>query len=119
MAGANLPATRAFRFCSTTNKPMTRESRVRAYAKLNLGLRILYKRPDGYHELRTIFQTISLADRLEISFTPRKTTNVRIEGTPEIPDNLVGRAARLVMEALRIQGDILFTLRKKIPAGAG
>ena len=40
----------------------TRRARVRALAKINLDLRVLGKRPDGYHELRTIFQTISLAD---------------------------------------------------------
>ena len=55
-----------------------------AYAKLNLGLRVLYQRPDGYHEIRTVFQTISLADRLEVSFTPARTTRIEIEGTPEI-----------------------------------
>ena len=93
--------------------------RVPAYAKLNLGLRVLYRRPDGYHEIRTVFQTISLADRLEISFRPARTTRIAIEGTPEIPDNLVERAAHLVLEALRIQGDISFHLRKNIPAGAG
>ena len=37
-------------------------------AKLNLGLRVLYRRPDGYHELRTVFQTISLADRIDVTF---------------------------------------------------
>ena len=47
-----------------------RRARVRALAKINLDLRVLGKRPDGYHELRTIFQTISLADTLEIAFTP-------------------------------------------------
>ena len=47
-----------------------RQARVRALAKINLDLRVLGKRPDGYHELRTIFQTISLADTLDIAFTP-------------------------------------------------
>jgi 4-diphosphocytidyl-2-C-methyl-D-erythritol kinase len=93
--------------------------RVPAYAKLNLGLRVLYRRPDGYHEIRTVFQTISLADRLDISFTPARTTRIAIAGTPEIPDNLIERAAHLVLEALRIQGDVLFHLKKNIPAGAG
>ena len=50
---------------------ITRAACVPAYAKLNLGLRVLYKRSDSYHELRTVFQTISLADRLEISFYSR------------------------------------------------
>src|SRR5580698_755278 len=98
---------------------MTREARLKAFAKLNLGLRVLYKRPDGYHELRTVFQTISLADGLTVEFTPAKKTRIAIEGTPEIIDNLVERAARLVMEAFRIHGDVRFTLKKNIPSGAG
>src|ERR1700684_4523024 len=101
---------------------MTRESRVKAYAKLNLGLRVVYKRPDGYHELRTVFQTISLADDLEISFTPGKSTRIEMEGTPEIPDNLAERAARLVMEAAEAigkRGTVRLQLRKVIPSGAG
>jgi len=98
---------------------MTREARVRAYAKLNLGLRVLYKRPDGYHELRTVFQTISLADHLEISFTQGKSTRIEMEGTPEIADNLAERAARLVMEAIGKCGTVRLQLRKVIPSGAG
>ncbi len=97
----------------------TRSARLPAYAKLNLGLRVLYKRSDGYHELRTVFQTISLADRLEISFTKSRATRIVLEGTPEIKDNLVERAAVLVMEAASIQGDVHFVLRKNIPSGAG
>ncbi len=93
--------------------------RVPAFAKLNLGLRILFKRPDSYHELRTIFQTISLADRLEISFTPARSTAVTIQGTPQIPDNLVERAARLVLERLKTHGHIACHLKKNIPMGAG
>jgi 4-diphosphocytidyl-2-C-methyl-D-erythritol kinase len=96
-----------------------KSSRVPAFAKLNLGLRVLYKRPDGYHELRTVFQTISLADRLDIAFKPARITRIQIEGTPEIPDNLVEKAARFVLESLRIQGDVTFHLKKNIPAGAG
>jgi 4-diphosphocytidyl-2-C-methyl-D-erythritol kinase len=97
----------------------TRSVRLPAYAKLNLGLRVLYKRPDGYHELRTVFQTISLADRLEVAFTRGRTTRIRIDGTPEIKDNLVERAALLVMESLSIHGDVHFILKKNIPSGAG
>ncbi|HEY3824999.1 MAG TPA: hypothetical protein VGL82_10585, partial [Bryobacteraceae bacterium] len=97
----------------------SRAVRVRAFAKLNLGLRVLYRRPDGYHELRTVFQTISLADQLEISFARARNTRIAIEGTPEIPDNLVERAAHAVMEALSIHGNISFRLKKNIPTGAG
>ncbi|HYA18529.1 MAG TPA: 4-(cytidine 5'-diphospho)-2-C-methyl-D-erythritol kinase [Bryobacteraceae bacterium] len=98
---------------------MTRKARLRAFAKLNLGLRVLYKRPDGYHELRTVFQTISLADRLDVAFTPASETRIVIEGTPEIPDNLVEKAARLALEAMSIHADVRFKLKKNIPSGAG
>ena len=100
-------------------KPVPRTVRVRAYAKLNLGLRVLYQRADGYHEIRTVFQTISLFDRLDISFTYGRTTRIQIEGTPEIQDNLIERAARLLLETLSIHGDVLFKVKKNIPTGAG
>jgi 4-diphosphocytidyl-2-C-methyl-D-erythritol kinase len=98
---------------------MTTKVRVPAYAKLNLGLRVLYRRPDGFHELRTVFQTISLADRLDIEFTPSRSTRIQIEGTPDIADNLVERACRLSLEAMKIHAHVHFTLRKSIPTGAG
>src|ERR1700677_3336606 len=100
-------------------KAIARTVQVPAYAKLNLGLRVLYHRPDGYHELRTIFQTISLADRLEIAFTASRATRIEIEGTPDIADNLVERACRLTLEAMKIHGDVRFNLKKKVPLGAG
>ena len=96
-----------------------RWARVPAYAKLNLGLRVLYKRPDGFHEIRTVFQTISLADRIEIAWVPRRITRIEVEGTPEITDNLAGSAANLVLEDLRIHGDVQLNLKKNIPMGAG
>ena len=97
----------------------TRSARVPAYAKLNLGLRVLYKRADGYHELRTVFQTISLADSIDISFAPGRGTQIRVDGTPEIADNLVERAARRLADELSIRGNISFNLKKRIPTGAG
>jgi 4-diphosphocytidyl-2-C-methyl-D-erythritol kinase len=98
---------------------MTRTARLRAFAKLNLGLRVLYRRPDGYHELRTVFQTISLADRLKVAFTRSSKTRIEIAGCPDIADNLVEKAAWMVMEAMRIQADIRFDLKKNIPMGSG
>src|SRR3954464_4358317 len=98
---------------------MIRTARLKAFAKLNLGLRVLSRRPDGYHEIRTVFQTISLADGLEVSFRRARATRVEIEGTPDIPDNLAERAARLVLETLEIHGEVRCLLRKHIPRGAG
>ncbi len=63
---------------------MTRSARLRALAKVNLDLRVLERRADGFHELRTIFHTISLADRMNVSFTPGRRTRIGIEGS-DIP----------------------------------
>ena len=97
----------------------TRRARVRALAKINLDLRVLGKRPDGYHELRTIFQTISLAESLEIAFTPGRKTAIELTDALQIPDNLVTKAARLAMDAMRATGRVEMRLTKRIPMGAG
>src|SRR3954463_10458644 len=96
-----------------------RQARVRALAKINLDLRVLGKRPDGYHELRTIFQTVSLADTLDIGFTRGPRTTIELTDSAEIPDNLVARAARAAMDAMRITGAVSMRLMKRIPMGAG
>ncbi|HLH18304.1 MAG TPA: 4-(cytidine 5'-diphospho)-2-C-methyl-D-erythritol kinase [Bryobacteraceae bacterium] len=97
----------------------TRRARVRALAKINLDLRVLGKRPDGYHELRTIFQTVSLADTLDISFTPGRKTAIELRDSQDIPDNLALRAARLVLDATKVTGRVEIALTKRIPMGAG
>jgi len=98
---------------------LPRRARVRALAKINLDLRVLARRPDGYHELRTIFQTISLADTLEIAFTPARRSTIDLEDAHQIPDNLVVRAARLTLDAMRVAGRVEMALDKRIPMGAG
>src|SRR5258708_12015759 len=97
----------------------TRRARVSAMAKINLDLRVIGKRPDGFHELRTVFQTISLADTLEIAYTPARKTAISLVDDLAIADNLVVRAARLAMEAMRATGRIEMRLTKRIPMGAG
>ena len=94
-------------------------ARVRALAKINLDLRVIAKRPDGYHELRTIFQTISLADTLVIGFKPGRRTVIEIEDPLGIPGNLAVKAAECALDALGIQGRVAIGLRKRIPMGAG
>jgi 4-diphosphocytidyl-2-C-methyl-D-erythritol kinase len=96
-----------------------RRVRVPAPAKINLDLRVLGKRPDGFHELRTIFQTISLADRLDIAFTRARRTAIALDDPLAIPDNLVVRAAERVLESLRLTGRVEMRLTKRIPMGAG
>ncbi|MDP8990653.1 MAG: 4-(cytidine 5'-diphospho)-2-C-methyl-D-erythritol kinase [Acidobacteriota bacterium] len=93
--------------------------RLRSLAKINLDLRVLHKRPDNFHELRTVFQTISLADTLEIEYHPSRHTRLELDDPQSIPDNLVLRATRAVLEALKLHAHIRFRLDKKIPMGAG
>src|SRR6202049_2491241 len=92
--------------------------RVRSLAKINLDLRVLNKRPDGFHELRTIFQTISLADTIEIECR-RGRTRMDINSNLNIPDNLILRAADSVLRAARTTGRLRFELTKRIPLGSG
>jgi len=98
---------------------LTRRARLRALAKINLELRVLGQRPDGYHELRTIFHTISLFDSIEIAFTPARCTTIELADDLHIADNLVTRAARAAMDAMRLTGHIEMRLTKRIPMGAG
>src|ERR1700686_5516798 len=98
---------------------MTRRVRLRSLAKINLDLRMLHKRADGFHELRTVFQTISLADTLEIEYQPARRTTLEIDDPLAIPDNLVLRATRAALDAMKTHARVRFRLRKRIPMGGG
>ncbi|MFM2124704.1 MAG: hypothetical protein RL328_1155, partial [Acidobacteriota bacterium] len=78
---------------------MVRRAKVRSLAKINLDLRVLHKREDGFHELRSIFQTISLADTIEIDYEPARKTELILDDALAIPNNLVTRAAAAALEA--------------------
>ena len=95
-----------------------RRARLHPLAKINLDLRVLAPRPDGYHELRTIFQTISLSDILDLAFTPGRKSSIDLADN-SIPDNLVVRAAQAVLDTIRCPGRVEMRLRKRIPMGAG
>ncbi len=90
-----------------------------AYAKINLGLRILRKREDGFHDIETVFYRIAVRD--ELSFAP-STTLALDHDAPSLPHdetNLVLRAARILHERCRPLRGAHITLRKHIPVGAG
>lgn len=95
--------------------------RLRAFAKVNAGLKILGKRADGYHEIRTIYQTIGLYDRIKISLT--LTDGVALKcSDPALPcdrGNLAYRAGEAWKEKTRFKGGIQIDLTKRIPRGAG
>lgn len=96
-----------------------RQVKLRSLAKINLDLRVLNCRADGFHELRTVFQTISLADTIEIAFEPARRTSIEIEDALQIPDNLALRAARVALDAMKVTGRVRCKLSKLIPMGAG
>ena len=96
-----------------------RTARLRSLAKINLDLRVLYRRPDGYHELRTVFQTISLADGIEVEYRRAPRTLLTLQANLEIPDNLILRAAERVLRAMGVTAEVRFRLKKRIPMGGG
>jgi 4-diphosphocytidyl-2-C-methyl-D-erythritol kinase len=96
-----------------------RRASLRPLAKINLDLRVLHKNPDGFHEIRTVFHTISLADSLEMEYQPARRTDIILEDPAAIPDNLVERAARAALDALGIAARLRIRLTKRIPMGGG
>ncbi len=98
---------------------MTRRVRLRSLAKVNLDLRVLHKRADGFHELRTVFQTISLADTIDIEYEPARRTVLELDDPLAIPDNLILRAARAALDAMKVHARVRFRLQKRIPMGGG
>jgi 4-diphosphocytidyl-2-C-methyl-D-erythritol kinase len=97
----------------------TRHAGVKAFAKLNLDLKVLNLGTDGFHELRSVFQTVSIFDTLDIAFTPGRKTEVTLADADAIPDNLVLRAARSLLAHTGGTGRIEMRLTKRIPMGAG
>lgn len=91
----------------------------RAPAKINLGLKILGKRPDGYHDILSIFQTVDLCDELTLSDESGPGFECESPTVPRGPDNLVLRAERVLASAAGEMKPIRYTLRKRIPVGAG
>ena len=90
-------------------------------AKINLRLEIIGRRPDGYHEINTIFQKIGLFDEITISKTAVRGISLTVD-SPNLPadsTNLAYRAAELIQNHCRIDFGVSLGLKKRIPAGAG
>lgn len=90
-------------------------------AKVNFGLRVLGKRPDGFHEIRTILQTVDLQDKLVITLSGDGKIRVRCDH-PEVPSgskNLAHGAARLLQGEFQVPHGCRIHIAKKIPPAAG
>lgn len=94
---------------------------VRSFAKVNLGLKLAGRRADGYHELRTVFQSVDLSDRL--TFTSRRDSRIILKCSdvqlPLTEDNLVVAAAERFFSATGSRRGVDIFLEKRIPVGAG
>ncbi len=91
-----------------------------APAKVNLGLSVLGRRPDGYHELHTLFAALTVGDRLWVEPAPQKVAlEVRGAALSGGPDNLVYRAAVAYLEAAGWPGGVRVVLEKRLPLAAG
>ncbi len=93
--------------------------RVPSPAKLNLFLHITGRRPDGYHELQSIFQLIDLCDWLEFKQTDDQ--QIQIEGlaSVDLEQNLIYRAAQILQPYAKTPSGLIIRLEKNIPMGAG
>lgn len=95
--------------------------KMKALAKINLGLDVVRKREDGYHEVRMIMQTISLYDKIFIKKT--KNTGIRVSTNlyylPNNENNLVYKAAKLLIDEFDIKNGVSMKLEKYIPVAAG
>jgi 4-diphosphocytidyl-2-C-methyl-D-erythritol kinase len=100
---------------------MTGSLHLQAPAKVNLRLEILKRREDGYHELRTVFQKISLHDTLHFSLKEEKGISIRADH-PRLPlgkKNLVHKAAQSIFKVCGYRGGVHIEIEKKIPLAAG
>ena len=101
---------------------MSSSIRLRAFAKINLGLKILFRRTDGYHELRTVYQTLRLHDRLTLTIDPRRRGAQVVSEGEDVPsgrENLVYKTCAAWKQATGFHGRIEAQVRKFIPAGSG
>jgi 4-diphosphocytidyl-2-C-methyl-D-erythritol kinase len=95
--------------------------RVPSFAKVNLGLEVLGTRQDGYHELRTVFQTIDLYDDIELRFRPNGPVVVSCDhpAVPQDASNLAARAALALRDHVGRKDGVAIRIEKRIPVAGG
>lgn len=97
------------------------EMKLRALAKINLGLDVIRRREDGYHEVKMIMQTIHLYDKILLKKIEEPEIRVRtnLYYVPENENNLVYKAAKILRDEFKIKEGIYINLQKFIPVAAG
>ena len=98
-----------------------KELQLKAYGKINLGLDVVRKREDGYHELRMIMQTVGLHDTITMKVIPEDEIrlSVNLSFLPTNKNNLIYRAAELLKTEYKIKEGLEISLEKRIPVAAG
>lgn len=94
---------------------------IQAYAKVNLVLRVLAKRDDGFHDIETLISPISLCDSLDVEVGPGQAVDIACNepGVPTGPENLIWRAANVFSQETKTTFSLHVTLHKRVPHGAG
>ncbi|BBF44529.1 4-diphosphocytidyl-2-C-methyl-D-erythritol kinase [Lachnospiraceae bacterium KM106-2] len=94
---------------------------LKAYAKINLGLDVIARRANGYHDVRMIMQTLNLCDELTFTLTPD--TNIELSTNhawlPTNQNNLIYKAAKMMFDEFKLPGGLSVNLNKNIPVAAG
>ena len=100
---------------------MIKHLSLKAYGKINLGLDVLRRREDGYHDVRMIMQTVGIFDRVDLVW--KEEPGIQVETNlyylPVNENNLVYKAAKLLMDEFQVQNGLLIRLKKFIPVAAG
>ena len=100
---------------------MIKRMKLKAHGKINLGLDVLRRREDGYHEVKMIMQTVGLYDSIDLKLLDQP--GIRVETNlcylPNNENNLVWKAADLLMREFSLPGGISIRLKKMIPVAAG
>ena len=100
---------------------MINELELKAYGKINLGLDVVRKREDGYHEVRMVMQTVNLYDKITMERTkePGIQTETNLPYVPDGEGNLAYRAAKMLADEFGIRDGIMIRIKKCIPVAAG
>ena len=93
--------------------------KLRSYAKINIGLRVVGKRPDGLHNIETIYHVIDLFDELSLEAANDVTVHSNIPSLDADPTNLCVRAANLLRQTYGVTDGVRMVVNKQIPLGAG
>lgn len=97
--------------------------KLNSYAKINLNLKILNKRPDGYHNIKSVVQTISLKDTVKLKKNLKKNKKIicktNVENIPTDEKNLAFKAAKIFFNHAKIEASVKIIIKKKIPTQSG